>query len=350
MPMTREDVENVHEEYQKLRKEIEKENLSWKTEVRGRFDALERGRVNSAKFDHGAMIEQAAQKRPAWGDFTAGKELLVIERKDIIGVSAVLPELYQPVAEIANLSVGGVRRLIPSTPTTAGAITFPRETGFTNAAAPVAEGAAKPKSDKTFAPAEVVVRTIAHYFKVSRQTYEDLPTVAAVINNNGVYGVEAKVEQQILKGTGTAPELQGIYPLATAAAAGATGDTLIDLWFKAVAQLGAAGYTPNGIVVSWADWTSTALLKDSTGRYLMGALPQLPPIVRTPYLSAGEWLVGDFARGAHIWERQTISVQAATQNEDDFVRNLVTLLAEERLALAVWQPSAFLKNGTGSVI
>ena len=87
-------------------------------------------------------------------------------QKDITGVSRALPELQAGVFALGR-SLLGVRILIPQGRTTAGAVQYVVETSFTNAAAVVAEGAAKPKSDKVFTPTTLPVETIAHYFKVA---------------------------------------------------------------------------------------------------------------------------------------------------------------------------------------
>jgi len=291
-------------------------------------------------------LSAALAKRPASPG--QGKELASIELKDILNVSHGFPEQYSAVAPLAQPSVGAVRALIPESSTNAGALDWLEETSFTNMADVVAEGAAKPKSDKVFTPKSLIIRTVAHYFKVSEQTYADLPQLVSIVENNGLYGVAYKVEQQILKGTGLAEQLTGIYPLAPAAPAAVAGDTLVDTLVKAIADLGSKGFSPNGIVVSWAEWLALQLLKDSTGRYLAGDLPRLPAIAVSPIMASGEWLVGDFARGSHLFSRQAVAIATANQNEDDFVRNMLTIRCEERLALAVWQPAAFLKNPAGA--
>lgn len=268
-----------------------------------------------------------------------------IQSKDILNVSRGVPELQAPIA-------GGPRRqlravsFIPQSETTAGAVAYMRESAFTNSAAPVAEGAAKPKSDKTLLPVTKPIETIAHYFKVSKQCYEDLAGLAALIESNGLYGIDLKIDQQVLKGTGTSPELgPGLYVAATAAATLPTATPMIDRLFMAVAEVNAQGWQANGIVMSDADLTAMLLSKDTTGRYLGVTSLPLPQIATSPALAAGEWLVGDFTQ-AHLFVREQSSVQVASMNEDDFVRNMLTILVETRLALATYQVSAFRKNGT----
>jgi len=292
------------------------------------------------------VLSSALAKRPAAPG--QGKELATIGLKDISNVSRSFPAQTPLVAQLGTAPVGAVRQLIPSSPTTAGAVEFIEETSFTNMADVVAELAAKPQSDKVFTPRTLIMRTLAHYFKISQQTYDDLPQLVAVVESNGLYGIAYKVEQQLLKGTGLGEQLTGIYPLAPAAAAAVAGDTLVDSLIKASGELGARGYAPSGIVLSWADWTAMQLLKDTTERYIAGSLPSLPAIAVSPIMAAGEWLIGDFRKGSHLFTREAVTIATATQNEDDFVKNKITIRVEERLALAVWQPAAFLKNPAGA--
>ncbi|CUW44445.1 hypothetical protein B3286c1_1777 [Brucella vulpis] len=104
-----------------------------------------------------------------------------------------------------------------------------------------------------------------------------------------------------------------------------------------------------GHVLSPIDWTSIELLKDTQGRYIIGnpqgtIAPTLwgLPVVTTQAMAAGKFLTGAFKLGAQIFDRWQARVEVATENEDDFIKNLVTILAEERLALAVYRPEAFI--------
>jgi hypothetical protein len=276
---------------------------------------------------------------------------ITIPAKDILGVSRGFPESIPIVAGGPRVPLG-VQNLIPSSPTTAGAVQFLRETSFTNAAAPVAEGAAKPKSDKVFTPVVLPIEVIAHFFKISRQSWEDLNQVATQIESNGIYGLNVRVDQQLLKGTGVAPELgPGLYLVATAAApppVTVNSPNLIDRIFLAAAQLRAAGWNPSGAVLNATDYAGMLIAKDDNGQYIYNTSVPLPQIVTSPALAEGEWLVGDFSQ-AFIFMRADASISVASQNEDDFIKNMYTALAETRLALAVYQPSAFIKNGVGTI-
>ena len=108
-------------------------------------------------------------------------------------------------------------------------------------------------------------------------------------------------------------------------------------------------YPPSGYVLHPTDWAKIELLKDSTQRYLIGSplgsvTPHLwgLPVVATPAIQATKFLTGAFKLGAQIFDRMAIEVVISTENEDDFVKNLVTIRCEERLALAVYRPAAFI--------
>lgn len=250
-----------------------------------------------------------------------------------------------------------IRDLIAPGQTSSNSYEYVRETGFTNNAAPVAEGAAKPYSDLTFALENAPVRTIAHLFKASRQILDDAPALQSVIDARARYGLRLAEEGQLLFGNGTGANLTGIVPLAQAYAppAGAvvTGEQRIDRLRLALLQAELAEYPSDGIVLNPIDWALIELLKDGEGRYLIGQ-PQgdMPatlwrrPVVNTQAMPQDDFLVGAFQLGAQILDRMDIEILISTENADDFEKNMVSIRAEERLAFAVYRPEAFV---TGSL-
>lgn len=242
------------------------------------------------------------------------------------------------------------------------ALEYVRETGFTNNAGMVAEGTKKPQSDIKFDLVSTTAKVIAHYMKASRQILDDASQLQSYIDGRLRYGLAFKEEQQILNGDGTGQNLLGIIPQATeyARPAGVTpsSETIIDTLRYAMLQAVLAEYPASGHVLNPIDWASIETLKDSTGQYIIGnpqgaASPTLwrLPVVETQAITAGKFLTGGFSMGAQIFDRWLSRVEVATENEDDFINNLVTILAEERLALAVYRPEAFiygdLKPATG---
>src|SRR3546814_8134986 len=67
-------------------------------------------------------------------------------------------------------------------------------------------------------------------------------------------------------------------------------------------------------------------------------------------MTAGNFLTGAFRLGAQIFDRQDARVEVSTEDSDNFRKNLVTILAEERLALAVYRPEAFIRGGFAAAI
>ena len=165
------------------------------------------------------------------------------------------------------------------------------------------------------------------------------------------------VAQQILNGDNTGQNLFGIIPQATgyAAPAGLVGTTNIDQIRLAMLQAALAEYPATGHVLNPIDWAIIETMKDDVGRYIIGnpqgtATPTLwgLPVVQTQAISVDKFLTGAFKLGAQLFDRWDARVEAGYEN-DDFTKNLVTILAEERLALAVYRPEAFIYGDFGRI-
>lgn len=232
---------------------------------------------------------------------------------------------------------------------------YMRETGYTNNAAPVSEGSLKPKSELTFDLVTESVKTIAHLFDISLQMLDDVEFIQSYIETRGRYGLALKEEDQLLNGTGTGQNLEGIYTAATAYAqpSGAVvqAEQDIDKLRLAMLQVELAEAFTTGMVLHPTDWANIELLKDSQLRYLI-ANPQNTTtgriwgrdVVSTQAMTQGKFLLGDFMAHAQIFDRQDANVAISFDNKDNFERNMATLRIEERLALAIYRPEAFVKG------
>lgn len=246
-----------------------------------------------------------------------------------------------------------IRDLIAPGTTTSNSIEYVRETGFTNNAAAVAEGGAKPYSDITFALENAPVRTLAHLFKASRQILDDAAALQSYIDARARYGLLMVEESQLLYGNGTGANLQGLITLAQAYAAPGgivvTGEQRIDRLRLALLQAELSEFPADGIVLNPIDWAAIELTKDGEGRYIVGQ-PQEGtaarlwnrPVVSTQAMHQDEFLTGAFRLGAQIFDRMDIEILVSTENDKDFENNMVTIRAEERLAFAVYRDEAFV--------
>lgn len=278
--------------------------------------------------------------------------------KTITGLTAgaggvfVRPERQAGLIVVPNRRLT-VRDLLTPGRTSSSSIEYVRETGFTNAAAIVAETAQKPESNITFDLIMTAVATIAHWVQASKQILADAPQLQSYIDGRLRYGLDFKEEAQLLKGSGVGGNLNGIYTQATAYVAPftLTGATNIDVLRLAMLQAELALYPATGIVLHPANWAHIELSKDLENRYLF-ANPQAIvgptlwglPVVPTQALAAQEFLIGAFKLGAQIFDREDATVLISTEDRDNFVKNMVTILCEERLGLAVYRPEAFIKG------
>lgn len=227
---------------------------------------------------------------------------------------------------------------------------------LTRAAAPVAEGGAKPEAGLTSALATSPVRTIAVHTPISEQGLQDIPDVQNTIDNELTWDLKKTEEQQLLWGAGTGANILGLFN-APGVAAGRTvgGDTLIDMARRSMTDVVMAGGDPNGIVVHPLDWESMVLAKattneyvwvvvtDATGPRLWGArVVETVAAAEPGTFTANErrMLVGDFRRGGTIWDRQGVTTEIGYVNAQ-FTQNMRTIRVEERLAFGVKRPHFF---------
>lgn len=252
-----------------------------------------------------------------------------------------------------------IRDLLPVVPINTSSVDYPRQTTRINAAAPVAESAAKPYSDYVWSNATAPVRTIAHLAKITRQAMDDAPRLVGEIDAELRYGLGLVEEDQILNGDGTGQNLTGIIPQATAYTApiAVASPTSIDMIRLAVLQAALALWPADGIIVNEADWAHIELTKTTDGAYLF-ANPQGTvesrlwglPVVATPAMAIDKFLVGSFRMGATLYDRMGVEVLISTENADDFEKNLATMRAEERIAIAVKRPGSFIYGDFGRVV
>lgn len=228
---------------------------------------------------------------------------------------------------------------------------YVKETGFTNNAGMVAEGGSKPASDIKLDLVSTSARVIAHHMKASRQAMDDVAQLMSLVDNRLRYGLAYKEESQLLNGDGTGQNLNGIIPQATAYSTPTTLADLniIDVLRLSMLQAALAEYPASGHVMHPTDWATIETLKDTVGNYIIGnpqgtTQPTLwgLPVVATQAITARKFLTGAFQLGAQVFDRWLARVEVATENEDDFIKNLITVLGEERLALAVYRPEAFI--------
>lgn len=310
------------------------------------------------------VLEKAFEGESEIKDFIASRSLkkqvnIPISRKALLGTSPSGQALNYPGQQIQSTPLVPllrrltIRDLLMPGRTSKPVVFYPRETGFTNNAAPVSEGALKPKSDLTIETITGQVVTLAHLFDVSLQMLDDVDYLESYIEARGRYGLKLKEEGQLLNGSGTGNNLEGLKTIATPyvqpAGAVVQGETVIDRLRLMLLQVELAEAYANGIILHPTNWANIELLKDGELRYLF-TNPQNTTtgriwgrdVVSTQAQTLDEGTVGDFAMSSQILDRQDANVAISFENKDNFERNMATIRIEERLAVAHYRPEAIV--------
>ncbi len=245
--------------------------------------------------------------------------------------------------------------LLPSTATSSNAIEFTKEASYTNSAAEAAEGAAKAESALTWSLVNMPVSTVAHWIKISRQLAMDNVALAAYVNARMTYGVNRRVETQLVSGNGTAPNISGFLNTGNFTAHGYANANLgtvlkkLVLIRRIIGDLQNAGYAPDGIVLNPVDWAiiETDLMTEGSGNTARVSVDAVGrptlfglPVVASVGMTSDNVAVGAFAQASMIYNREGVIVELSDSDSDNFTKNLVTVRAERRLALATEIPAA----------
>lgn len=222
------------------------------------------------------------------------------------------------------------------------------EGAMQGAPAVTAEGAEKPQihfADPT--PKTVSLAKVACHIKESDEYIHDYPFLASAINGRLLYELGLVEQNKLVADLIATSGIQtGTY------AANATASDIADAILQAAMDVqNSSGFAADAILINPADWYALRIAKDGENRYYGGGffgaqnVPNLWGInvCVSPAVTAGTIVVGAYKPCASVVQNGGVSVEAVNTNEDDFVKNLMTIRAEERLALAVRRPAGFKK-------
>ena len=259
-----------------------------------------------------------------------------------------------------------VRDLVSKRRTASDAVEFVQQSSHTNNAAVIAEatssaaptvvssvvtlnagGGYKPEGAWAFAVVTAVVKTIAEWVPVTKRALADVAQLEGLINDELSADIAATEEAQILNGDGSGENFTGI----TATSGIQTQAFATDLFTsvrKGVTKLRTVGrVNPSALLVNPADAEKIDLLKDANNVYYYGGPSVIGqrtlwgvPVVESETQTEGTALIGDFSK-AVLWDREQTTISVTDSHADFFIRNLVAVLAEERLAFGVTRPTAF---------
>ncbi len=315
-------------------------------------------------------VKNVTSERHALKSFRAGihGKDLVTGASDTSAGALVQAQRLAGITDTAPARELLIRDLCTNVPTTSDLFEYVQITGKTNNAATVAEATTsddigsgdpvvteaqaglKPESALTFTVKASAVETIAHLIPITRRAAGDAGQVLALINQFLLDGLGEKEEDQFVSGDGSSPNLRGILNtvgIQTRVAAG----TDLDSVAMAIRDVRVARRRPTALVVNPLDWYTEGFLlaKDANGHYQianpLASIDQIPAlwglqVVVSDAVPENTAIVGDF-RQAVVADRMQSSIYMTDSHKDWFARNMLAILAEERVGFGVLDPAAF---------
>ncbi|KYK00836.1 MULTISPECIES: phage major capsid protein [unclassified Micrococcus] len=259
-----------------------------------------------------------------------------------------------------------IRDLISVRRTGSDTLEYVRQTAHTNAAKPVPEaqsaapidgttvtnviGGLKPEGSWAFERVSTSVKTIAEWVPVTKRALADAAQLEDLIRDELSKDIAEAEEAQILTGDGVGENLTGILSTSGIQSQAFDSDVFVSVR-KAITKARTVGrVVPNAVLMNPLDVETVDLARETGGRfYGAGPFAMGPrtlwslPIVESETIAAGTAVVGDFSK-AVLWDREDTTVTFSDSHADFFVRNLVAVLVEERVAFGVTRPAAFVKT------
>lgn len=304
----------------------------------GRLGAVDLGRVADREAAAAFLRGQGGGEFMAADVTTAGVGAMI--QPDFRGV---VPPALKPLTLLDLFPVGT---------TDSNTVEYVQVIAIPNSAAETAEGALKPEETFTTQDKDAPVRTIAGWIKIRRQALADAAGLQTLIGQLLPYDVRRRIESQMLVGDGTGQNLEGIIGMTgVAEPTWVEGDNTADAILRAMTAIFLSDGDPNFTGLHPLTWQDLLLMRENqaerTGAYLYGSpAMQVAPtiwglaITNNRAIPAASPLVGD-SRAAALLVREGVNVRVSDSDQDDFVKNRVTVLAEARVAFPVWRPSSF---------
>ncbi len=300
----------------------------------GAIDAISKGHSRSASFEIKADMTVGA-------DFTG----------EVIPADRVAGYKYDPTRPMH------IRQLLALGSTQSDVVRYVKESGYSNGAAPTAEGVTLAQSDFDMTASDANVRKIGTYFRISEEMLADTPQLTSYISARAPEKLLEVEDTQILSGTGSGAQLSGIITDAADFAAGSLAGTVesaneFDVIVASLNQLALANYNADCILLNPSDFHKILLLKDSQNNYLKdqvyGGLQPVfmgVKVVLNTAIAAGTFLIGNFSVGTQLWVRDGVNVEFFREDGTNVRDGFVTVRVSERVALTNYLPNAFV-NGS----
>lgn len=242
-----------------------------------------------------------------------------------------------------------LRDVIPSGTTGSNLIEYPRELAFTNGAAETADGQAVPESSLEFEMVQRSVQGVGTFIVVSKRVLEDSAMLASYVDTRLRYGVELRIDNQLVAGNGIGQNISGMTKAGNFVVfTPVNAETMLDSMSRAAGEVAIADYAATAFLLNPADWSDIERIKDNTGRYMVGnpsgsilaANLWGLPVVVTNAIPRGKFFCGAMDVAFQIFNRAATTVTMSESDGSNFKAGLITVKAEAQLALASARPGS----------
>lgn len=278
----------------------------------------------------------------------------------VLGLDVIAPARVDRVVQDTRPDVLTLRDVLNVSPTSSPVIDYIAEVSYDEAADIVSEGADKPQAATEYVKRRANTVVIAVWIPVSEQMLADAPAIINRIDNRLIWDIHKAEEQQLGYGDGTGENFTGFFDGTNVATMRTeAGDTLIDIARRGVTDVLTSGYNPDFAWIHPEDWEAIELAKGSDGHYIWAIIrdtigPRLWGLrvvqgvgTRKAGTTTTNMLIGDGRLGATLYDQMQATIRIGWQ-EKQFIQNMRTILAEERVAFALEAPLAFRKYETAA--
>jgi HK97 family phage major capsid protein len=265
----------------------------------------------------------------------------ILEQRAPITTSMLaIPNMVLP-PRVPDISIPPLLQVVDVVGTSAGVVEWVLVSGDPQAVV-TPEGTAKTEAVLTFTPVSAPLDTIAHWSQITRQALEDASYIRSVVEGKLRRGLLLQIADSINDAL-----VAATIPTATVPVNG----TLLEAIRVGIGTVQMAGYQPNAVILNPADWAaldvtvySGTLNGPTIGQTFWGLTP-----VPSRFQTAGIALVGDFRAGVAYFDRNVSNVFVTDSHADNFIKNILVILAETRGKAAVPEPNALCECSVAPV-